>query len=293
MPLDPKKARTQSAQLDRDIGRRVEAFTDALADAWGAVRRRIVVLTDALDAEQGRLQSTAVNLGAARKIASELQRELAARGVGDLIQGAVDDMGDLAKYRGIGQTTVRRVEAATAWSAGNLEAFRTLKLAELADIPDTVVRQVERVILNGIVSAQSRSTLINELTDLLDTSLPKATTLYDTALSEYSRLVVTATARGTSDEAFLFDGPIDAKLRPFCAERVGKVFTRAEIDAMDNGQLPNTLISGGGYNCRHTWIPLDEQDTLNAKANTGEYADPLYAEDLANAQRVAGLKGGR
>lgn len=292
MPIDPKRVRRTTAAMDRDITARVTTFQSALADVWGSLRRRIVELTNTLEAQGGRIQSTAINLGVARRVAADMQRWLAEAGADDLLRGAIDDMGDLSRYRGVGQSVVGRTETNTAWSSANLDAFRQVKMAELAEIPAAAVRAVEQVLLKGIVSAQDRAELINELAGLLDTSLPRATTVYDTALSEYTRLAVVGNARGTDDEAFLFDGPIDAKMRPFCAERVGKVFSRAEIDGMDNGQLDNTLLTGGGYNCRHTWIPVPEDDPLNAKSGTGEYADDTYAEDVAHADQVAARKGG-
>ena len=138
------------------------------------------------------------------------------------------------------------------------------------------------------MGAQDRGELLNELLAELELSLPQARTIYDTALSEFSRIAVTSTATGASDEAFLYSGPIDGLTRPFCLELVGKVYRRSEIDAMDNGQLDNTLITGGGYNCRHTWLPVPPGDDLEALAGTGDYADPSYAEDAqaAGAARV-------
>jgi hypothetical protein len=193
-------------------------------------------------------------------------------------------MGALAQYQGLGQTRVMRVQREAAWSAETLEAFHDMKLRELLQVPAEVMQTVEQTILRGIVGAQDRAELLNELLQELELTLPQVRTIYDTALSEFSRIAVTSTATGAADEAFLYDGPIDALMRPFCAERVGKVYSRAEIDAMDNGQLDNTLITGGGYNCRHTWIPLDAENAMAATADTGEYADPQYAEDVAAAQ---------
>jgi len=75
---------------------------------------------------------------------------------------------------------------------------------------------------------------------------------------------------------FRFVGPHDKLERPFCdAVHQGKAidrhqgkrrlfapastaddgsYTRAEIGRMDNGQLPNVMLSGGGYRCRHQWV---------------------------------------
>ncbi len=51
----------------------------------------------------------------------------------------------------------------------------------------------------------------------------------------------------------------DPVIRPFCESlmercKQGETFTRAQIDQMDNHQIPNVLISGGGFNCRHQFV---------------------------------------
>lgn len=288
MPIRPTDARHGGAKLDAAITAKVRQFEEDLADAWGVLRKRIVALTNQLEVEQGRVVSTQVNLGVARNAAQQIQAAIEEAGYGAIIEDALNEMGDLATYQGLGQTRVARVERTTAWSAETLDAFRQLKLDELLDVPATIQRQVERILLRGIIGAQDRAELLTELLEQLELSLPQARTIYDTALSEFSRIAVTSTATGQPDEAFLYNGPIDALMRPFCAERVGQVFTRRAIDQMDNGQLPNTLITGGGYNCRHTWIPVPTDDPLAALADQGVYADEVFKADVeeAAAQRA-------
>jgi hypothetical protein len=283
MPIVPHKARRQAAARDREISRTGAGFEAQLARVWVEVRQRIVRLTNQLIAEKGRVVSTAVNLGVARTVAAELQRTLQEAGYQDLVASALETMGELAKYQGLGQTRVLRVERTQAWSAETLDAFHDIKLRELVQVSEAAIGRIEQTLLRGIVGAQDRGELLNELLAELEVSLPQARTIYDTALSEFSRIAVTSTATGASDEAFLYSGPIDGLTRPFCLELVGKVFSRSDIDAMDNGQLDNTLITGGGYNCRHTWLPVPPGDALEALAGTGDYADPAYAQDAADA----------
>lgn len=284
MPIDPQKARAQAAALDRDITRQVAAFEADLYDVWRLLRERIVQITNQLIAEGGRVISTRVNLGIARAAARELEATLAASGYAGLVEDALTTMGALGKYQGLGQTTVARVERAAAWTADSLDAFRQMKLTALLDVPAEVIRQVEQTLLRGVVGAQGRAELLNELLAQLDVSLPQARTIYETALSEFSRIAVTSTSTGEAGEAFLYSGPIDGLTRPFCLERVGKVFVRSDIEQMDNGQLDNTLITGGGYNCRHTWLPVPPDDPLEDLAGTGRYADPAYAQDVQDAE---------
>jgi hypothetical protein len=79
------------------------------------------------------------------------------------------------------------------------------------------------------------------------------------------------------EDVFAYMGPADVKLRPFCRERVGKVFTREQIEAMDNGQMPNVFLSGGGYNCRHTFIAVSKVSTLRVLVGTDQRVPEIDA----------------
>lgn len=58
---------------------------------------------------------------------------------------------------------------------------------------------------------------------------------------------------------FRYSGPADDVTRRFCLSKISKVYSRDEIDEMDNGQtgVGTALISCGGYNCRHRWAAVD------------------------------------
>jgi hypothetical protein len=84
-----------------------------------------------------------------------------------------------------------------------------------------------------------------------------------TAISSFYRLI-TAQQTAKIEEAlpkgsalkFGGYGPLDKLTRPFCARimRSRRTYSRAEIEAMDNKQLPNPFVTFGGRNCRHRWI---------------------------------------
>lgn len=53
-------------------------------------------------------------------------------------------------------------------------------------------------------------------------------------------------------EYFKYIGP--APERKFCREHYNKVYSKAEIEQMDNGQGLPVLYYAGGYNCHHQWV---------------------------------------
>jgi hypothetical protein len=98
---------------------------------------------------------------------------------------------------------------------------------------------------------------------------------------------LTAAEEGPSEtQAFLYGGPIDGRCRPWCLSLVARVWSRGQIDRMSNGQLPNVLLSRGGYNCRHWWHPVTETK-LVATADSGKVVVPGAAMLIASARQAS------
>lgn len=121
----------------------------------------------------------------------------------------------------------------------------------------------------------------------LELRFPDATcdfdTLFDTQVSIYARQVeALASANRDADQPYIYSGPVDGTVRPWCLNLVGKVYTRDVIEAMDNGQLANPFLTGGGYNCRHSWLAV-QSDEMRGLVNTGRRA-PGYDADVARVE---------
>jgi len=82
----------------------------------------------------------------------------------------------------------------------------------------------------------------------------------NTGVAAFQRTVATQKANDLGLKKFLYEGPDDDVIRPFCEERVGRVFTDEEAKDWDNGQGLPADIFLGGYNCRHRKIYLDDED---------------------------------
>lgn len=150
---------------------------------------------------------------------------------------------------------------------------------------------------NGLRPAQ----LERLLEKTFDLTSGKAKTLAATGMATWYRQ---ATARAFNKiEAeeqmrYTYDGPEDVLNRPFCralklAMDNGRTWTRGEIDAMNNGQLPNVMESGGGYNCRHQWrIALDTDSIAHFRIHTNLAAGGLLKPNEVTAfTRNSVIKG--
>lgn len=134
-----------------------------------------------------------------------------------------------------------------------IAAWKLLRLADVLDVADNAAKVIQQIAIDGTIGARPVVEMVGDIAAALELSQKQARTVYDTAVSTFSRTLVLATSNGTPDELFLYVGPTDQKVRPFCRQWIGRVVSRKVIDALDNGQLPNVFLTGGGYNCRHVF----------------------------------------
>ena len=257
----------------------VEDFERLLAQLVTRLMRRLrAELADWDVDDAGRLVNEMANLGRAlvfrRQFGDWLQQEgfleLAARVLAD----PFDDLAESV----FATSRIANEAAKLASFTDTLNALKELRLADLLDVSDDMGREVAKLAFEGMLSLRPVDSLVLDIADRLDLSQRQARTIYDTAVSTYARQVELLNADGTDDELFVYVGPFDERNRDFCEDRVGKVFARTDIDAMDNGQMPDVFITGGGYNCRHTWKRVSIlDDELRGLAGTGKRVPEIDA----------------
>ncbi len=166
--------------------------------------------------------------------------------------------------------TAQRVASVPTSLSQQIAGLQQFLGLDLLDQGDVIARDLWRAVMRGVIAGEDHAALVADLADTLDRSIASVRTLYDTSVSIYGRQVEAISSTGEPDEAFAYLGPVDSKLRPFCYEHVGKVFTRKEIDRMDNGQIPNVMLSAGGFNCRHTFVAISKFSELHDLVGTDE-----------------------
>lgn len=187
----------------------------------------------------------------------------------------LDELTDaLLKSRRLARQSAALSEA----SAIRLVALRSLYETDLLDIGDSVALSLWRATVRGIFGSRGVGDILADLAVILDDSEAHIRTLYDTSIAIYGRQVEALQAGDEPDLVFAYLGPADKKTRPFCLKHVGKVYTRAEIDALDNGQLDNVFLTGGGYQCRHVWIEVSRFSELRDYLDTGKRVPEIEAE---------------
>jgi hypothetical protein len=183
-------------------------------------------------------------------------------------------------------STRERAALATFQASGEaaVTALRELMTVDLLQQGDAVATTIWRSLTQNVLGNKPADAVVADLAKALDRSEAQARTLFDTQVSMFTRTVESvATGVLGPDQPYLFSGPVDNSIRPFCRQFVGTVLTRKDIDGLDNGQLPDAFITGGGYNCRHTWLAVESRE-LRALAGTGKRIGGVAA-DIARVDR--------
>lgn len=243
-----------------------------------AVRRLMAEVRAALkqaERDGGKLNGAAANVELARRLGDELARELGAelRDLQREWRAAVDDLvavvGRELADAGIGAEFYKQGEIGKLMQRG--EGKRTLAyvLAQategLKEERSAVRPALREAVVRMMREPHAPTVVQREIAAELGGSMGRALSLVDTSLAGVDRAATVAVGVEVGAEWFLYDGPMDAITRPWCAARVGRRFKLAQIDARENrndtGPQPVSLF-GGGYGCRHRWVPLQGEDAL-------------------------------
>jgi hypothetical protein len=228
----------------------------------------------ALDAQAGSRTALSRAVRAA-KIRRQIQQALKAAGYDQLAQQATGRgldalLAQVERLRG-----AARLAQFSASDMTRILALKELARIDLLGRGDAIAHAVWRTFSYGLLTQRPVNDLLDDLAESIDVETTQARTLYDTTVNVFGRQVEAMKAK--DGDVFAYMGPADVKLRPFCRERVGKVFTREQIDAMDNGQLPQPFLTGGGHNCRHTFVAVSKLSELRALVGTDQRVPEIEA----------------
>jgi hypothetical protein len=263
-------------------------FAREMGDVLKLANARVRQLLRELREKDGRLVATKASLGRVLGLRRDLLRALEESGFAAVAETLTDGpLDELTRLVLRGNSIAQAAVDLSKTDLSAIAAFKTVRFDELMRLEADLAGQLQRVALDGTMGLRPVSHLVDDVADTFDTSLGRARTLYDTAISIYSRQVDQLHATGEADELFYYAGPLDTKTRPFCRARAGKVFTREALETADNGQLPNPLLTGGGFNCRHQPKRVSKLDAeLLELAKTGERA-PHVQEIFDDMEKAA------
>ncbi len=242
-----------------------------------ADRARLTTLLELRDrvtlTSDGRIAMTAGNVRAVRTLPATFRRALRESGYDDLVSRFLNSFeGGIPTFESVIAEISRRYQIpAPGFSSADRALFRELKTSVGLSL-ETLASTAADAVANRatfVVGGQPFPVVAATLSSRLKTSLGRAETVAATGISTFYRTVA---ARGYDriekelapvgrELRYTYEGPPsgDKLIRPFCKRLMvlaaaGRTWTRRQIESMDNGQLPDSFTTAGGFNCRHQWV---------------------------------------
>jgi len=122
------------------------------------------------------------------------------------------------------------------------------------------IPEIQSIIQTQIITGEYNWSALDNLADDYG---GETETITKTAMATFYRVVNVGTSTAAGIYLFYYEGPEDAKNRDFCFDLLQKdppIYTLDEISKMDNDQDLDVFTSGGGWNCRHQWLGVTEEE---------------------------------
>lgn len=148
-----------------------------------------------------------------------------------------------------------------------MDALQDSYYADFVSLSDTNKNKVVQAMYNQVIAGSPYSELIDTITNAVSglqsqtgRSLSQYATLYarDMVMNFHNSVTLKKAEDGEFD-TFLYMGTVMKRSRAFCIERVGKAYTKQQIDSWTFGWAGKSgpaMTHRGGYNCRHHWQPV-------------------------------------
>lgn len=145
-------------------------------------------------------------------------------------------------------------------SRRSLEVLELMKGADLKRLGTTSEAIINNLINAGVQNEINKApftTIVQNMRDEIDDMKRRLVTEADTGIYRFDRAIKKAQYDESDIETFEYFGPLDDKTREECrialaANKQGGL-TRDEIQ-----ELPVDFVNGGGWNCRHEFLPYVE-----------------------------------
>ena len=155
------------------------------------------------------------------------------------------------------KATQRTRQVATA-----VQAVEILSILDLTTISAGVTRyanELKTAMFRGLLTGQSSASIMEGLTSTYGVgralSSKQQVALLNDSFARFTRTTTAKLFEDVPEQKFEYIGPDDEVTRDVCAETLalqGEGLTADEIESI----TPVSFADGGGFNCRHEWIPV-------------------------------------
>ena len=139
-----------------------------------------------------------------------------------------------------------------------LRSLTNFSTSSFADHLGQMGNIIKKELVKGAIAGSTEKGIFDAIQQQAGLSNAQMRTLVTTGLNDYSRSVGKVMIdKLDKNQKYRYVGAIDDRTRDACLQywSAGDL-TKAEIESRGWG---DTFVSGGGYNCRHQWIPIEEE----------------------------------
>jgi len=147
-----------------------------------------------------------------------------------------------------------------------LLAFRKVQESSIITYSTRLGEEMRLGLTEGLSQGLKGNALRERVATKVSLSPRRIESVVATALSTYNRSVMMVMADDLPrDELWYYHGPLDNKTRPICRVMLSEGgLTQAQIES----RFPGALVDGGGFNCRHRWMPQRSDPRTSATATS-------------------------
>ena len=185
-------------------------------------------------------------------------------------------------------------EAHTTLDEAALESYTTFKVKDVVStFAESAAKDIQRAWIDSTFTGKPLRVAIADATaeavkTLTEMTPQQVETHVGTAVSSIDRAITGQVGQKDESVVFIYVGPKDAIVRKSCEHIVGKWLTAEEIAKLDNGQIPGVAVTGGGWNCRHSFAPVKRKIV---EARKIPHATPADIQAFNGAGARKGKKG--
>ncbi len=256
-----RQARYQDSMLEAFYGHLTDITQSAQAKVIAQLQKRLSITDGVMDRTPG-------NLRVLRSLPTMFQDAMDSSGYPRLVDAWTAQFSQQLPFL---QDTLEYISEhlkeplpAMQFTATDLKVLDGVRASTVATLESVVemagTQAMQRALFS--VGGLDFEEITGLVADRMSVSVAQARTLADTAQNVFFRTASDVQFRRIEEaypeekRLYVYSGPDDKITRPFCHRLLQRkrAFTRQEIDAMDNQQLPNVALTGGGWNCRHSFI---------------------------------------
>lgn len=136
--------------------------------------------------------------------------------------------------------------------------------AQLAEEQNSIINQA----VLGAIAGGLTAAVLSELRSSVGRAIRRLELTFENAMRQYDgALTLLRSSNQGREVRYRYAGGVIAESRQFCRQMNGRVLTESEIRSIWSsqdwaGKRPgDPFVVRGGYNCRHSWIPVAENNT--------------------------------